>query len=268
MSRRRKLAAAGVAVLILMTGCNLASRVVVEPDGSGTYSVILTVPDAPSNPGHALYESVLKGSAKSDVPLKVIPYSTAGNSGAMTTFHFLSLADLNAESQRLASSGGGGIGVDINRDATGWHFSASSAQTLLAPPAGGTAAGATGSPGGPISASALNSLLSISVVVQLPGAPSQNNAKNVTHSPSTSTFTWTLAPGQVSTTLQAATTFVGNQGNVKLSSAMTAAHAHAATAAVPPTHGSSHSELYGITAAALVLLAAGALVLSRRSVRA
>jgi hypothetical protein len=265
------LAGAGIAILILMAGCNLASKVVVEPDGSGTYSVILTVPDAPSNPGHALYEAVLKGSAKSDVPLKVTPYSSGNNSGAMTTFHFLSLSDLNAESQRLAASGSGGIGVGINRDATGWHFSASSAQTLVAPPtATGAASAATGSPGGAINPSALNSLLNISVVVQLPGAPAVNNAKAVSHTRTTSSFTWSLAPGQAAKSLQASTTFVGNQASVKLSSAMTAMRSHTISdTAGHTTKGAGHGLEYGLmAAAALVLLAAAGLVLSRRSASA
>ena len=264
MARRLKLAGAAAAVLILLAGCNMASKVVVQPDGSGTYSVIMSLPDAPSNPGHTLYESVLKGSAKSDVPLTVTPYASNNNSGAMTTFHFRSLADLNAESQRLEASGNGTLGVNITRDTSGWHFSALSAQTLVAPPAAsGIGSAASGSPGGAISGSALSSLLTISVVVQLPGAPGQNNAQALTHTATASTFTWALAPGEAATGLQASTTFVGNQGSVPLSADLTAARSHAAAAPTGPAKGADGFE-YGLIGGTAVVVAGGAVLLVRR----
>ncbi len=275
VARRLKVAGAGLALLILMAGCNLASKVVVQPDGSGSYSVILTVPDASSNPGQALYQAVLKGSAKSDVPLKVTPYSSGGTSGAMTTFHFLSLADLNAESARLAASGGGDIGVTINRDSTGWHFARLPPRRHCMSPPGSAGNGTEAPPPAvrpveAINGSALSSLLSIAIVVQLPGAPAQNNAKAVTHTASTSTFTWALSPGQAGTGLQAATTFVGNQGSVKLSSALTSVRAHAAGDSVKSAGKGSSSglEVGLITGGALLLVALGAIVLARRSIGA
>src|SRR5580700_10590733 len=155
MVRRLLYAVVGLAVLVLLAGCNLAAKVVVQPDGSGSYSVIMSVPNAPSNPGQALYSAVQRGATGSDFPLTVTRYSSGGGSGAMLTFHFQSLADLNAESHRLAAAGKGGIGVTVYRDANGWHFSASTALSLITAPAlNGTAHG-NGNPGGLINGSQL-----------------------------------------------------------------------------------------------------------------
>jgi hypothetical protein len=245
-ARRITAAFGALALLLVLTGCNLAAKVVVQPDGSGYYSVIMTVPKAPSNPGQVLYRAVQQGATKSNIPLKVTPYSAGNNSGAMLTFHFLSLADLTAESHRLAAQHVGGIGVTINRDSTGWHFSAGTSGTILAP--SGQGAGFTG---GPINASELSSLLTIDLIVQLPGSPAENNAKMVTHTATSSTFTWILSSTQVGTTVQASTTFVGHQANVKLASALTAVH-----------NPSSSGGGGGLSGGSMVLIVGGAVVLA------
>ena len=242
-ARRIAAVVGALALLLVLTGCNLAAKVVVQPDGSGYYSVIMTVPKAPSNPGQVLYRAVQQGATKSNIPLKVTPYNAGNNSGAMLTFHFLSLADLTAESHRLAAQHVGGIGVTINRDSTGWHFSAGTSGTILAP--SGQGAGLTG---GPINASELSSLLTIDLIVQLPGAPAENNAKTVTHTATSSTFTWILSSTQVGTTVQASTTYVGHQADVKLASALTAVHA-------PSPSGGG-----GLSGGSMALIIGGAIV--------
>jgi hypothetical protein len=245
---RLKWVAALLGLLVLLAGCNLAAKVVVQPDGSGYYSVIMTVPNAPSNPGRALLTAVRRGAATSNVPLTVTAYSADNSSGAKMTFHFLSLADLNAESHRLAAHGQGGIGVTVDRDSHGWNFSASTANSLIKP------AGSSG-PASNALGSALNAQISIGLIVQLPGAPAENNAKTVTHTATASTFTWTLLSTQTGTGLQASTTFVGNQANVKLATGLTSV-----ASASKPTGSSSSSGSSGWSAGMVALVAAGAVI--------
>jgi hypothetical protein len=260
MKKRILRVALGFGVLLVLTGCNLAAKVVVQPNGSGNYSVIMTVPSESSNPGQVLYNAIRKGTANSDFPLTVTPYSSDGDSGAEITFHFLSLADLNAESHRLAAEGKGGIGVTINRDSEGWHFSAATPQSLIAPSDTlGTGLG-SGSTGGLINGSQLSSLITIDLVIQLPGAPGVNNARTVAHTATTSTFTWNLSSSQPGSGLQASTTYVGNQANVKLASALTpvASGAHANSAGGSGLSGGTMGLAVG---AAVVVIGAGAAAL-------
>jgi hypothetical protein len=254
----------GLAVLLVLTGCNLAAKVVVQPNGSGSYSVIMTVPNAPSDPGQALYNAISKGTAKSDFPLSVTPYSSGANSGAEITFHFLSLADLNAESHRLAAEGKGAIGVTINRDTRGWHFSASTPQSLIAPSDTlGTGLG-SGSTGGLINTSQLNALVTIDLVVQMPGSPGVNNAKTVAHTATMSTFTWVLSSSQPGSGLQASTTYVGHQANVKLATALTPVASGANSNAAGGSGMSGGTTALVVAGAVVVAAGAAALVLAAR----
>jgi hypothetical protein len=254
--KRLKWVGALLVALVLLTGCNLAAKVVVQPDGSGSYSVIMTVPNAASSPGQAIVSALRKGAAKSKIPLSVAAYSGNGSSGAKLTFHFLSLADLDAESHRLAASGQGGIGVTVDRDAHGWNFTGSTANSLITPAASSGA-------GNSAFAKTINSQITIALVVQLPGAPAENNAKNVTHSATTSTFTWSLSSTQSGTDLQASTTYVGNQANVKLATALT----HVASASSSTGSGGSgwSAGMVALVAGgAVIVLAAGAYLVVRR----
>jgi hypothetical protein len=244
----------------MLSGCNIASRVVVNPDGSGTYSVILTVPNGTGNPGGALESAMKKAMAKSDVPLVVTPYAAGGESGAKATLSFQSLADFNAESAAIASTPGG-LGITVARATSGWTFNANSAQGLVSPP--GTAS--SGSTGGVIDGSALGSIAHLSVVVQLPGSPAENNATAVTHSATSSTFTWALTVGRASNGLQASTTFVGGQAAVKLASGLTAIRHTSAGAPVAVVGSNGTSSFVPIGGGAVLVVAFGAgLILLRR----
>jgi hypothetical protein len=257
--RRLKLAAAGLIMLVGLAGCTIASKVVVRPNGSGTYSVVMSVPNGSGNPGAALYGALQKAAANSNVPLQVTKYAAGGESGGEATFAFKSLADLDAESARLASSAGG-LGVIIHRDGAGWHFSASSAQGLIAPP-GASSKGVTG---GPIDGSALAAIARISVLVQMPGAPGENNATAVTHTATATTFTWALSTARTASGLQASTTFVGNQGSVKLTDGITAVSAHSTDGPISGGGGLSTLDMGLIGGGVVVLLGAGAFVTTRR----
>jgi hypothetical protein len=254
--RRIRTALIALVVAVVLTGCNIASKVVVHPDGSGTYSVTLTVPNGSGNPGQALLTAMQSAATKNRVPLHVSPVSGGGESGAKATFTFQSLSDLNSESAVLASSGG--LGVVITRDAKGWHFTTASASGLIRPP-GGTSPQNTG---GPISGEAIAAIANISINVQLPGLPGVNNASRVDHSASSSTFTWALAPGKTNTGLQASTNFVGNQASVKLASGMTPIAPR--TPAAVSAAGVSGSAMALIIGGAVVAMALVALVVSRR----
>jgi hypothetical protein len=254
MVRRIAGAVVALGVLLVLSGCNLAAKVVVEPDGSGYYSVIMTVPKGSSDAGEALYRALQQGATQSDIPLTVAPYSSGDSSGGALTFHFLSLADLDAESRRLAAAHVGGIGVTIERDSTGWHFSTSTTQTIFAP----SSAGADET-GGAINTSQLNSLISIDLVVQLPGAPAANNAKTVTHTATASTFTWVLSSIRPGTVVQASTTYVGNQANVKLATSMTPVAA-ATSSNSGAGSGWSAGMMALVALGAVVVLGAGALI--------
>jgi hypothetical protein len=246
MIRRVAVGALGVVLVALLAACNLTSRVVVRPDGSGTYSVNLTVPNGKTNAGASLYKAVHTATSHSNVPLQVAPYTAGDEGGAQLTFAFRSLADLEAESARLAKLGGGLGGITVSRDQSGWHFATNLAQSLVAPPG----QGANGPTGGVINPSAFSSLIHLSVIVELPGAPAENNATAVTHSATTSTFNWVMTVGKPAPPLQAGTTFVGDQVSVRLASALT-----------PVSGGSSSSGSGGVSGLAIAGLGAGAVVL-------
>jgi hypothetical protein len=272
MTRRRLLGAgAAIGMLVLLTGCNLSSRIVVQPDGSGSYSVTMSVPSGSSNAGRTLYQTARQESATSAIPVTVSPYTSGSNSGFRSTFAFKSLADLEDESQAMAATQAGGLAVSINRDASGWHFTSSTANLLAPSTAFGAAA--NGSTGGPISGTSLQSALSVSVVLQLPGAPAGTNATTVTHSATTSTFTWSMKPGQAASELAASTTFVGNQGSVALSTGTTklasaASKPPAAAAAAGASHahagGSGLSTIWMVAGAGVLVLAFSAVVVRRQ----
>ena len=247
MIRRLTLLALGAVLVALLTACNLIAHVVVRPDGSGTYAVTLTVPNGNTNAGAALYKSVQTAVSHSNVPLQLAPYSVGGEGGAQLTFAFRSLADLEAESARLAKLGGGLGGITVSRDQSGWHFATSLAQSLVAPPG----QGASGPTGGVINPSAFSSLVHLSVVVELPGAPAENNATATTHNPTTSTFNWVITLGKPAPPLQANTTFVGDQVSVRLASALT-----------PVSGGSSGSGSGGMSGLAIAGVAGGAVAVA------
>lgn len=260
MIRRVALTIAALGTLVVLAGCNLGATVVVHPDGSGSYTVVMSVPDAPSNPGRAIYTALQRASTQADIPLTVTRYSSAGSSGAAMTFHFLSLADLNAETHRLAASGKGGIAVTVNRDATGWHFSASTSNSLI------TSAGANGAPGSPALGNLVNQVINIDLIAQLPGAPAENNAKSVTHTATSSTFTWVLSSSQTGTGMQASTTYVGNQANVKLATALTpvASASHSGGGSSSAWSGGMIALVAGGAVIVLGAAALGIVLLSRR----
>lgn len=216
MKRRLSLAVAAVVGLAVLTGCNIGAKVVVNPNGSGTYSVILTTPKSTTGTTNALYVSMQRAASKSAVPLTVARTSQGGEQGASSTFTFKSLADLKAESAAVAKQTGG-LGVTIVRTHSGWSFSAAPAPTAATSNAGGDT-------GGPISASALEGLATVSVEVQLPGRPAETNANGVTRHGDTSTFTWRATSSTHGLTLQASTTFLGHQGTVALATDLTSIH--------------------------------------------
>jgi hypothetical protein len=244
----------GIAFVAVIAGCHVASHLVVQPDGSGTYSVTLTVADGTDHPGDALYRAVAAGAAKSDVPLPVERYSDGNESGAKISYAFRSLADLRAESDRLAATGRGLGGIAISRGDTGWQFSAESAEGLVRDPGSKY----SGAPGGVIDATQLAGLIHLAVVVELPGLPAANNANAVTHTETTSQFTWTLEVGREATALQASTSFVGDQANVPLATGLTPVRA--------VSNGSSGGSglIIGLVAAVTVAVAAAGVFLFRR----
>jgi hypothetical protein len=258
MRRRLIKSALGVALVVLLSACNVASHIVVQPDGSGTYSVTLTVADGPDHPGDALYKAVQAGAAKSDVPLPVEQFSQGGESGAKISYAFRSLDDLKAENERLAKVGSGLGGIAITRGDAGWHFSADSAEGLVRDPTSSQ----SGPPGGIIDATQLAGLIHLAVVVELPGLPAANNASAVTHTDSTSEFTWTIEVGRAATPLDAKTTFTGDQGSVKLATELTpvAAPSDASGAG----SGAQTGRNVGIGVGAAIVVGAGVLLLRRR----
>lgn len=245
--------------VVALTGCNVASRIVVHPDGSGTYAVTMTAPDGAGDPGKALFQSVAAAAAKSTVPLDVTHYSAGGESGAKISFTFRSMTDLQAENARLAALGNGLGGLSITRDTSGWHFSATSTTGLVAP----SAAAASGSSRGIIDGAALAQTVDVSVVLEMPGAPGENDATATTHTSKATTFTWALPVGRKATPLQASTTFTGavSLASVPLATALT-------PVAGDPQHrargGSDAVSIIAAAIAAAVVLGGGAFAVWHR----
>jgi hypothetical protein len=260
MTRRRAaLAALAIPALLALSACDAGSQIVVRPDGSGTFSTVLTV--AGSAAGDALYQSVAKAEAQSTVPLTVSQYSSGTESGAKISVPFRSLPDLTALGTSLGSSTGL-AGVAVTKAASGWTFVAHSDEGLVRPPGS-----APGAPGGSIDASPMAGLVHMSVAVELPGAPGKTNASTATRSATTTRFVWTLAAGRAATDLRAATTFVGDQRSAALATELTAlkTSSTAPPAAVRKSHDRSGISGAGIAiAAAAVLLAVAFGLLWRR----
>lgn len=264
MTRRRAgLAALVVPALLALSACNAGSQIVVHPDGSGTFSTVMTVEGAAA--GDALYQSVAKAEADSTVPLTVTHYTSGTESGAKIAVPFRSLTDLTALGTSLGSSTGL-AGVAVTKAASGWTFVAHSDEGLVRPP--GSAAGA---PGGSIDGSQMAGLVHMSVAVELPGAPGRTNASTATRTATTTRFVWNLAVGRAATDLKAATTFVGDQRSVTLATELTALKtptAPAVSAASAHKDGATSRASIAVAVAAVLLAAAfGLLFLRRRRAR-
>lgn len=257
LRRRFRLVVLGVLTLLVLCACNTGSQIVVHPDGSGTFSTVLTVQ---GTAGEALYQSVVKAEARGKVPLKVTRYANGSESGAQIAAPFKSLNDLSALGKNLGSSTGL-AGVAVARNSSGWTFVASSDGGLVRPPGS-----ATGSTGGPIDGSQLAGLIHMSVSVELPGAPGRTNADAVTSTATMSRFVWNLTAGRTAADLSAATTFVGNQRSVALATALSplksvrSGGGGAVSAAGPESSsGGLHSgAVLGIGIGGVLVLAAGA----------
>lgn len=249
----------GIVALLALSACNAGSEIVVRPDGSGTFSTLVTVE---GSGGDALYQSVLKAESQNKVPLSVSRYAAGGESGARISAPFRSLNDLTALGNNLGSSTGL-AGVAVARHDSGWTFSAHSNESLM-PAAGGTATGSTvaGSTGGAIDGAQLTGLIQLSVSVELPGAPGHSNADTVTHTADSTTFVWKMGVGRAATDLTAATTFVGKQGSVQLATALTPLKAAGspARASASSGRGLGGGAITGIGAGVVLLLVGGAVV--------
>ncbi|RNL81097.1 hypothetical protein [Nocardioides marmorisolisilvae] len=252
MIRRLLVGAVLLPLGALLVGCQAGSDIVVQPDGSGTYSTIVTV-DGPA--GDALYTSAVKAAEKSGVPLKVAHYTSGTESGAKITCAFRSLDDLAAMATKLSGADTGLGGVKVSRGEDGWTFVATPDGGLNRP-AGSTE---TGSTGGDIDAGKLGGLIHMSVQVELPGSPGVTNATAVTNTATTSTFRWNLEVGREASDLQAATHFVGDQGSVELATDLTPLGSHAGDDGGWPTWA-----WVALAVGLLVLLALALLVLKRR----
>lgn len=241
-------------LLFALAACRTGTEIVVHTDGSGTYSTIVT---ADGTAGNHVYDAVVRAARKSGVPLTVSRYSSGAESGAKLSCTFRSLDDLVAMSKKLGAASGAQLGgVRIGRSDTGWTFSAAVHGGLVGTPG----AIETGAPGGTIDPTQLAALVHISVAVTLPGAPGVNNATSVTHTSTSTRFTWALAVGHTAGTLQAATTFVGNQGSIPLATALTPLGEHAGDS----SSGVSSWVWVGVGTAVVVMVAALILFLRRR----
>ena len=217
-AKRALFAAATAAIAVLvMTGCEVSSTIVVEEDGSGSYAMTLLMKDGKDEAGKKLFDAVKAAAAKSEMPLPVERVTRGDMSGAKVAFEFRSLADLEAETKRLAESGAGLGGVEIERGSTGWRFGASTDGGFVRDPSSAQ----SGAPGGAIDPAQLGELVHLSVVVTLPGAPGSSNATGATNDETTSTFRWALVLGRDASVLDASTTFVGDQASVPLATELT-----------------------------------------------
>lgn len=246
MTRRVLRCLSALVLVVVLAACDVSSHIVVHPDGSGSYSMTMTIDNGSDNAGAKLFDAVKAAADKSPVPLPVERVDYGDQGGARIAFEFKSLDDLKAEADRVAQVGGSLGGIAIAKSADGWTFAASTDSGLGRQP--GTPE--SGAPGGAIDPSQLGQLLHLSVVVELPGAPAGNNATSVTHTDTTSEFTWKLDVGREASGLQAATTFVGDQASVPL-----------ATATTPTRNPSSGSSSDSTPIVAALLMAAAVIAI-------
>src|ERR1700722_7458310 len=94
-------------------------------------------------------------------------------------------------------------------------------------------------------------MATIAVIVQLPGTPAKNDATRVTHTSTTTTFSWNLQAGGTNAGLQASTSFFGNKANVQLRSTITP---------IAPAGLSASSGGSGMSGGMIALIVVGAAV--------
>jgi hypothetical protein len=269
----------GLAVLVLAialtSACDATPHLVVHPDGSGTFSMVITDTSGPAGAsggpagGDTLF-SELKAVASLSGGSMSVDRVTGAQPGARLTYNFLSLDDLRAELTRLQDlsvlggvGGAGGSAITLTRDNSGWSFVARpQALSIPRPPSSDN-----GDPNAPTNALA-GAALHLVLVVELPGSPGDSNASSVTSTATSTQFTWTLdidannlpARGGLGS-LRASTVFVADQGSVPLARGVSPLRG---VGAIPTDTGSAGARLAIALSVLAVLVGIGYLIARRQ----
>lgn len=177
--------------LLVLSGCRTLTVLVVNPDGSGTFTSEIEMENRyfrllaqEGDPIAALEENA----ASASFPVETERLDTERSKGLRATFEFTDIDDMKEKFAELNTeeTGGSTLFADatIGEEDTGWVFDAQQE--------GGSEAEATEEFLDP---EELKKIIDASVQVTLPGAEGDTNATEVTVDDDSTTFIWELDPG-------------------------------------------------------------------------
>jgi hypothetical protein len=181
---------AGVVLLLLLAGCRTETILVIEEDGSGTFTSEVEIENRYikllSQEGDPI-EALQNNAENVSFPVETELFDTDTAKGLRASFDFSDVDDMKAKFVELntGQDGSSALFADatIEEGDNGWIFEASQP--------GGLGAEAEQI----ISPEELRKVLDSSVEVTLPGPAGDNNATEVSESNGATTFAWELVPG-------------------------------------------------------------------------
>ena len=181
---------AGVVLLLLLAGCRTDTILVIEKDGSGTFTSEVEIEnrymELLSQEGDPI-EALQANAENVSFPVDTEQFSSDNSRGLRASFEFSDVDDMKAKFTELntGQEGSSTLFADatIEEGDNGWVFEASQP--------GGLGAEAEQI----ISPEELRKVLDSSVEVTLPGTAGDNNATEVSASEGATTFVWELSPG-------------------------------------------------------------------------
>lgn len=181
---------AGVALLLLLAGCRTETILVIEEDGSGTFTSEVEIENRYikllSEEGDPI-EALQANAENVSFSVETERFATDNSEGLRASFEFSDVEDMKAKFAELntGQDGSSALFADatIQEDTNGWMFEAAQP--------GGLGAEAEQI----ISPEELRKVLDSSVQVTLPGRAGDNNATKVSGSSGATTFAWELVPG-------------------------------------------------------------------------
>jgi hypothetical protein len=186
-------------VLVAFSGCKIRQNVVFNSDGSGTFTYLVGLEKTFLDQLGAAdpYEQVKKQVDAGDFPVTLERYETDSLKGFRLSFEFSSVADLK-DKLNVGEPGGEGQQtlqeLDLEKSEQKWTLTGSVGAPNLA----------TGADL-PIDVSELEKKLDMEFSIALPGEAGETNADDVREGTDSTTFVWTLAPGQAGRDIAATT---------------------------------------------------------------
>ncbi|MEA2433878.1 MAG: hypothetical protein QOG54_1335 [Actinomycetota bacterium] len=188
-----------VVVLVAFSGCKIRQDVVFNSDGSGSFTYLVGLEKEFLDQLGAAdpYEQVKKQVDAGDFPVELERYETDELKGFRLTFEFDSVADLK-DKLNVGEPGGEGQQtlqeITLDRGEDHWNLTGAVGAPNL---------GAEGEL--PIDVSELQDRMDMEFSVTMPGEAGDTNADDVREGDESTTFVWTLSPGEAGREIAAVT---------------------------------------------------------------